>query len=190
MLIREMNILIIAEFFILNHVSYVLSRGLNLTQLLIKSLDPDLVYQKALRNIPMERDFYLEEYYDAESEARELRQLNRDNRNLFAEYRSLCETITKRVDLDSDDEYEYQPLHYHEVYCKAYSLMSEEERMIKPLEQKCVYPVFHCVQRYRSLSFVRRHWDSQCWEPYTKEIASGCDCMWPVASFGEIKEHY
>ncbi|XP_071579360.1 uncharacterized protein [Temnothorax nylanderi] len=187
---REMNILIIAELFILNHVSYVLSRQLNFT-LIKKSFNPELNYQDYLRDIPVARDVsYLpEEYYDAENAIRELQQLNRDNRNLMPEYRNLCETVTKRVDL-IDSEHEYQPPHYHEVYCKGYSLLSEDERIVKQLQQKCAHPAFHCVQRSRILTFVRRSWENECWEPYTKEIASGCDCMWPVTNLGEISHHY
>lgn len=50
------------------------------------------------------------------------------------EYRNLCETITKRMDI-IDPDYEYQPPHYHEVYCKGYSFSSEDERIVKPLQQ-------------------------------------------------------
>lgn len=56
------------------------------------------------------------------------------------EYRNLCETVTKTIEM-IDSEYEYQPPHYHEVYCKGYSLMSEEERIMKPLEQVNLYAV-------------------------------------------------
>lgn len=45
------------------------------------------------------------------------------------EYRNLCETITRRVEI-ADPDYEYQPPHYHEVYCKSYSLLDNNERMI------------------------------------------------------------
>ncbi|TGZ52717.1 Uncharacterized protein DBV15_02492 [Temnothorax longispinosus] len=120
------------------------------------------------------------------------------------EYRNLCETVTKRVDL-IDSEYEYQPPYYHEVYCKGYSLLSEDERIVKQLQQviiymsrnltffsfqKCAHPAFHCVQRSRILTFVKRSWENECWEPYTIEIPSGCDCMWPVTNLGEISQHY
>ncbi|XP_018398125.1 PREDICTED: uncharacterized protein LOC108776110 [Cyphomyrmex costatus] len=186
-----MDYLRIAELFILNHVLYVLSKPLNRTQLIRDSFGPKLNYQNYLRDIPVMRDvsYPLEEYYDAETTARELQQLNRHSRNMMHEYRNLCETITKKVEI-FDDDYEYQPPHYYEVYCKGYLMLREDERMIKPLEQKCVYPAFHCVQRNRLLFLVRRRWNSECWEPYTKEIASGCDCMWPVTSLGEINEHY
>lgn len=51
------------------------------------------------------------------------------------EYRHLCETITKRVDLQIiDPEYEYQPPHYHEVYCKSYSMLDEDVQISKPLQ--------------------------------------------------------
>jgi len=56
------------------------------------------------------------------------------------DYRDLCETVTKTIEI-IDPEYEYQPSHYHEIYCKGYSLMTEEERMIKPLEQVNLHAV-------------------------------------------------
>ncbi|KYN13575.1 hypothetical protein ALC57_14282, partial [Trachymyrmex cornetzi] len=176
----------IAEFFILNYVFYVLSKPLNRTQLFRNSFGSKLNY---LREIPVIRDmsYPLEEYYDAKIAARGLQQLNRDSRNMH-EYRNLCETITKKVEL-LDDDYDYQPPHYYEVYCEGYLMLSEDERIMKPLEQKCVYPAFQCVQRSRLLSLARRRWDSECWQPYTKEIASGCDCMWPVTNLVEINEH-
>ncbi|KYQ59685.1 hypothetical protein ALC60_01351 [Trachymyrmex zeteki] len=181
----------IAEFFILNHMFSVLSKPLNYTQLFRNSFGPKLNYQNYLRDVPVMRDvsYPLEEYYDTETAARGLQQLNRDSRNMMHEYRNLCETITKKMEI-FDDDYEYQPSHYFEVYCKGYLMLSEDERIMKPLEQKCVHPAFQCVQRSRVLSLVRRRWDNECWEPYTKEIASGCDCMWPVTNLGEINEHY
>lgn len=115
--------------------------------------------------------------------------LNRDNRNLLPEYRSLCEIVTKRVLLD-DSEYEYQPPHYYEVYCKNFSGFGSNQRSASPSKQKCVQPGFHCVQRSKTLFFVRRRWDSECWESYDKEVASGCDCMWPVSTLGEIASYY
>ncbi|XP_011635828.1 uncharacterized protein LOC105426349 [Pogonomyrmex barbatus] len=181
----------IAGLFILNDVSYVLSRRLNLTQLIKESFDPKLSYLDSIRDIPVVREvFYLpDEHYNAENLARELRQLDRQNRNLIPEYRNLCETITKKVEI-SDSDYEYQPPYYYEVYCKSSLLLAEDPQVMKELQQKCVHPAFHCVQRSRVLSLVRRRWEDDCWESYTKEIASGCDCMWPVTNLGEISHHY
>jgi len=37
---------------------------------------------------------------------------------------------------DDDYDYEYQPPYYYEVYCKnVYLTLSEDERIMKPLEQ-------------------------------------------------------
>lgn len=62
-----------------------LSKQLNFTQLIRENFDPEFNYQNYLRDIPVARDVsYLpEEYYDAGNVARELRQLDRDNRNLM-----------------------------------------------------------------------------------------------------------
>uniref|UniRef100_A0ABD2X223 Spaetzle domain-containing protein n=1 Tax=Trichogramma kaykai TaxID=54128 RepID=A0ABD2X223_9HYME len=118
---------------------------------------------------------------------------SRSDRSLLPEYRGLCESVTRKVDLKSDPNYEYQPSHYHEVFCKSYTLASDEpqKRVSAPSKQKCAHPSFHCVQRSRTLFMLRRRWDdAECWEPATKVIASGCECMWPVSSLGDIKLHY
>ncbi|KAG7212485.1 hypothetical protein KM043_012798 [Ampulex compressa] len=127
---------------------------------------------------------------DFEARGNDFQSLERDNRNLMPEYHNLCEIVTKRVQL-GDTEYEYQPPHYHEVYCKSYSAISEESvRPVRPSKQKCAHPGFHCVQRSRTMFMVRRRWDSECWELFTKEIPSGCDCMWPASLLGDITAHF
>ncbi|KAH0947404.1 hypothetical protein HN011_009519 [Eciton burchellii] len=181
------------ELFILGYVSYGLGERLNLTQLIKENFASDL-YQHSLHDIPMMRDvFYLpEEIYDVKNTAKQkkLQQLARDSRDLIPEYHNLCETITRRVEI-ADPDYEYQPPHYHEVFCKNYLLLDNNEGMMKrSSQQKCAHPAFHCVQRSRILFLARRQWESDCWEPYTKEIASGCDCMWPITTLGEIIQHY
>lgn len=71
----------IVELFVLGHVSYVLSRRLNVSQL-IKESFPELNYWNYLRDIPVAKDVsYLPEEY-ADIAARELQQLDRNNRNL------------------------------------------------------------------------------------------------------------
>ncbi|XP_011142442.1 uncharacterized protein LOC105184981 [Harpegnathos saltator] len=186
------NIPIIVLFFIINHVS---CKRQNLTQLIKESFrgEPQLYYSYDLRNIPVVRDIsYLpEDDYDTENEARqdELQQLDRDNRNLMPEYRNLCEIKTRKVKMDNSI-YEHQPQHYHEVFCKSYSLSDDDGGIRKHSQQKCAYPGFHCVQRSRQLLLTRRRWGTDCWEPYTREVASGCDCMWPVTTLDEINAHY
>ncbi|XP_046815288.1 uncharacterized protein LOC124422620 isoform X1 [Vespa crabro] len=171
---------IVAELLVLAHDSTALHGKVNFTKFFESHLRNDLPY--------------LSEKYNNDREAEELedfRLLDRQNRNLMPEYRSLCETVTRRVQFN-DENYEYQPPHYHEVYCKSYSFLDPaSERMTRSSsKQKCAHPVFHCVQRSRTLFLVRRAWDSDCWEPFTKEIASGCDCMWPVSLLGDITAHY
>ncbi|XP_033365208.1 uncharacterized protein LOC117242543 isoform X1 [Bombus vosnesenskii] len=140
---------------------------------------------------PLGRDlFYLpEEEYIKKLENGQQRPLNRDNRNSLPDYHSLCETVTETVRLD-DSEYEYQPPLYHEVYCKSHNLLDSLQRATNPSKQKCVHNGFHCVQRSKSLLLVRRRWENECWEPFVKQIASGCDCMWPKSVLGDITNHY
>ncbi|XP_014484285.1 PREDICTED: uncharacterized protein LOC106749396 isoform X2 [Dinoponera quadriceps] len=184
----------IAVFFVINHVS---CKRLNFTQLIKDRFrgKPQLYYQYNPRDIQMVRDLsYLpEDDYDTESEAQqnELQSLDRDNRGLMPKYQDLCEKKTRKVELDNS-VFEYQPSHYIETFCKNYPLPGEEEVMPrKSSQQKCAHPKFECVQRSRSLLLSKRRWDSDCWEPHTiHEVASGCDCMWPVTSLGDIRTVY
>ncbi|XP_031780955.1 uncharacterized protein LOC100679753 isoform X1 [Nasonia vitripennis] len=136
-------------------------------------------------------DVYDEEQKLEQEAADGEERLSRNDRSLLPEYRNLCETVTRKVNLKNDPNYEYQPPHYHEVFCKSYSLMDDEPvKPSAPSKQKCAHPSFHCVQRSRTLFLVRRRWDGECWEPVTKVVASGCDCMWPVSSLGDVSIHY
>lgn len=173
------------------HDSVELQKSFNLTELFKRNFDAESYRY----NVPVLRDIsYLpEEDYNVIHESNDAvsQDLDRQNRNLMPEYRNLCEVVTRKVQFD-DENYEYQPPHYHEVYCKSYSRFDQPTERIKrsSSKQKCAHPGFHCVQRSRMLFVVRRAWDSDCWEPFTKEIPSGCDCMWPVSLLGDIAAHY
>ncbi|CAL7942193.1 unnamed protein product [Xylocopa violacea] len=132
---------------------------------------------------------YIPEEEYVEKYEQEQQPHDRDNRNLLPEYRRLCEIVAKNVRLD-DSEYEYQPPQYNEIYCKSYSMQENLQQTVNPPKQTCVHAGFRCVQRSKTLVLVRRRWDSECWEPFIKEIASGCDCMWPVSVLGDITDHY
>ncbi|XP_011306440.1 uncharacterized protein [Fopius arisanus] len=142
--------------------------------------------------IPRDVSYLPEDDYDegdSEKIQEEITQLERNDRNLRPEYRNLCETRTRKV-LLNDDDYEYQPPHYHEIYCKSFSVDQSLRNLAKPQRQSCAHPGFHCVQRSRTVSLVRRPWSETCWETVAKEIPSGCDCMWPVSTLGDITPHY
>ncbi|XP_034938211.1 uncharacterized protein [Chelonus insularis] len=113
----------------------------------------------------------------------------RHYRNLKSEYQNLCEIKIRKVQLN-DEEFEYQPPHYHEIYCKNYASDQVHNNLVRPNKQQCAHPGFHCVQRSKIIFMVRRRWTDECWEPFTKQIASGCDCMWPVSILGDISAHY
>lgn len=104
----------------------------------------------------------------------------RDNRNVevTVEFRSLCEIMSRRVDL-SDGEYEYRPPYYHEKICRTYG---ESERADAG-NQMCM---FSCVQRMDTVYITRRRYDTNCWETFTKTVASSCDCMWPETKYASI----
>ncbi|XP_074110475.1 uncharacterized protein LOC141534798 isoform X2 [Cotesia typhae] len=193
-----MNLFTMILFLVLSH-EYALGIYLtNLTKLLEQRLLGATNHQDHLPAIVFRDLSYLPEIYNDEDYNNDNNnnylsinnQLFRNDRNLLPEYRNLCEVKTKKVQLN-DEEFEYQPPHYHEVYCKSYSLLEETELGVaKKSKQMCAHPGFQCIQRSRVLSMVRRRWVSGCWEPFTKEIASGCECMWPVSTLGDISAHY
>ncbi|KDR21689.1 hypothetical protein L798_03814, partial [Zootermopsis nevadensis] len=94
---------------------------------------------------------------------------------LLQDFRSLCETVTRRVEL-SDMEYEYRPPHYHEKICTSYGGGETADTG----NQMCM---FSCVQRTDTVYLTRRRYDTNCWETFTKTVASSCDCMWPETKY-------
>ncbi|XP_020290268.1 uncharacterized protein LOC109857903 isoform X2 [Pseudomyrmex gracilis] len=181
---RKLIFLTIAEFLILDQASYVASRQLNFTQ--FKDLfKPELYNRQILHDIPVGREvsYISDEAYDV-GNSNELRQLIRRNGE-SDKYQHLCK-IEKKLMEWKDDVYEYQPPFYVETFCKnIYESDNKQE------QQKCVNPGFHCVQKTQTMVFVRRPWTStnNCWELHTKDVASGCDCMWP-STLGNIFDHY
>ncbi|XP_066589406.1 uncharacterized protein [Prorops nasuta] len=186
----KINILILTEVLIVVQTSCVFCEKFNMTDLLrekffgsrLEDMSPvigDASY--------LPEDDYLDD--SQETWINNLKQLRRYDRNLMPEYHSLCETVTRKVELE-DSEYEYQPPHYHEIFCKGYPLNSDDPRIEISFNQKCAHPSFHCVQRSRTMFILRRRWEENCWEPFTKEVASGCDCMWPTSLLGSIAPHY
>lgn len=46
---------------------------------------------------------------------------------------------------------------------------------------------YNCVQLTRTIFLTRRPYGSDCWEVETRTINSGCECMWPKHTHGEIQ---
>ncbi|PSN51928.1 hypothetical protein C0J52_06301 [Blattella germanica] len=101
---------------------------------------------------------------------------DRNVQQVTVEFHPLCEVVTRRVEL-TDTEYEYRPPHYHEKLCQSYE---EEESPVTNNNQMCT---FQCVQRTNTIYLTRRRYDSNCWETFTKNIASSCECMLPERRF-------
>ncbi|KAG8267986.1 hypothetical protein J6590_038006 [Homalodisca vitripennis] len=107
------------------------------------------------------------------------------------EFRPLCQIVRRRVELKElygDEDYEYRPPHYFESICKGPN--QRTPGFLSPNNLVCVYPGFSCVQRSQTIYLTRRRYDSNCWETFTRTIASNCECMWPVQSLGEVAHHY
>ncbi|KAH8266284.1 hypothetical protein KR038_006117 [Drosophila bunnanda] len=120
-------------------------------------------------------------------------------------YQSLCPTNRVTVKLESG---EYRPNHYVEVTCahnyaplpsRSHSfeygyrgnellraLLSErgEKREI------CSATGFSCIQLNRTIHLIRLNDASGCWESETRTVPSGCECMWPKHSYGDIAAYH
>ncbi|XP_023032082.1 uncharacterized protein LOC6643247 [Drosophila willistoni] len=126
------------------------------------------------------------------------------NSNDGVTYQSLCPTNRVTVKLDMG---EYRPNHYVEVTCAHnyapqpsrmhnydYSYRSNELPLLRALlserggekREICSATGFSCIQLNRTIHLIRLNEDSGCWESETRTVPSGCECMWPKHSYGDI----
>ncbi|XP_016985971.1 uncharacterized protein LOC108049341 [Drosophila rhopaloa] len=116
-------------------------------------------------------------------------------------YQSLCPTNRVTVKLESGD---YRPNHYVEVTC-AHSYSPQPSRshnyeygyrgneLLRALlsergekREICSATGFSCIQLNRTIHLIRLNDASGCWESETRTVPSGCECMWPKHSYGDI----
>ncbi|XP_017868528.1 PREDICTED: putative transcriptional regulator cudA, partial [Drosophila arizonae] len=103
-------------------------------------------------------------------------------------YQSLCPTKRVTVKLDNG---EYRPNHYVEVTCaNNYAPLParlNERTGIKG--EICSAIGLSCIQLNRTIHLIRLNEGSGCWESETRTVPSGCECMWPKHSNGDIAYH-
>ncbi|KAH8370575.1 hypothetical protein KR093_004179, partial [Drosophila rubida] len=124
-------------------------------------------------------------------------------------YQSLCPT--KRVTIKLDNG-EYRPNHYVEVTCANnyaplpprlhtydnYNYRSNELPLLRALlneragekREICSATGFACIQLNRTIHLIRLNEGSGCWESETRTVPSGCECMWPKHSYGDIASYH
>nr|CAD7452231.1 unnamed protein product [Timema tahoe] len=136
--------------------------------------------------------YMLDEQVEADYGDELFSSLDKRGRETTVDFRPLCETTTKTVHLH-DGEHEYQPAHYMETHCKTYNTQKAGSGAVVSSNQKCVYPGFSCMPRSQTMYFLRRQFNSECWESFTKEIPSGnviinfhFKTRYNVLTFGEI----
>ncbi|XP_026840615.1 uncharacterized protein LOC6590289 [Drosophila persimilis] len=116
-------------------------------------------------------------------------------------YQSLCPTNRVTVKLDSGD---YRPNHYVEVTCAHnyapqpprvhnYDYVYRGNELLRALlaergekREICSAIGFACIQLNRTIHLIRLNDASGCWESETRTVPSGCECMWPKHSYGDI----
>ncbi|XP_064542352.1 uncharacterized protein LOC135431268 isoform X2 [Drosophila montana] len=123
-------------------------------------------------------------------------------------YQSLCPTKRVTVKLDNG---EYRPNHYVEVTCANnyaplparlhnydYNYRSNELPLLRALlneragekREICSATGFSCIQLNRTIHLIRLNEGSGCWESETRTVPSGCECMWPKHSYGDIASYH
>ncbi|KAM8714374.1 hypothetical protein ACLKA7_014495 [Drosophila subpalustris] len=124
-------------------------------------------------------------------------------------YQSLCPT--KRVTIKLDNG-EYRPNHYVEVTCANtyaplpprlqnydnYNYRSNELPLLRAIlneragdkREICSATGFACIQLNRTIHLIRLNEGSGCWESETRTVPSGCECMWPKHSYGDIASYH
>lgn len=102
-------------------------------------------------------------------------------------FQTLCPIKRQKVLLNTDNQYEYKPEFYEEIFCSfpfgGSSLVNERNKV-------CAESHFSCIQQNQTIFLSRRPRHSDCWEVETRIISSGCDCMWPRHVFGDINGHH
>ncbi|KAH8396635.1 hypothetical protein KR215_001722, partial [Drosophila sulfurigaster] len=128
---------------------------------------------------------------------------------LAVTYQSLCPTKRVTVKLDNG---EYRPNHYVEVTCANnyaplpprlhnydnYNYRSNELPLLRALlneragekREICSATGFACIQLNRTIHLIRLNEGSGCWESETRTVPSGCECMWPKHSYGDIASYH
>lgn len=56
--------------------------------------------------------------------------------------------------------------------------------------QICSATGFSCIQLNRTIHLIRLNEGSGCWESETRTVPSGCECMWPKHSYGDIASYH
>ncbi|XP_017962071.1 GATA zinc finger domain-containing protein 7 isoform X1 [Drosophila navojoa] len=119
-------------------------------------------------------------------------------------YQSLCPTKRVTVKLDNG---EYRPNHYVEVTCDSNyaplparlhsydSYHNNELPLLRALRagvkrEICSTAGFSCIQLNRTIHLIRLNEGSGCWESETRTVPSGCECMWPKHSYGDIATYH
>ena len=57
------------------------------------------------------------------------------------------------------------------------------------IHQICTQSGLACIQRKKTIQIAKRLIGSTCWTLISKDVHSGCECMWPVNSHGDSRIH-
>ncbi|XP_030384962.1 uncharacterized protein LOC115632089 [Scaptodrosophila lebanonensis] len=126
-------------------------------------------------------------------------------------YQSLCPTNRVTIKLERG---QYRPNHYVEVTCAhnyvpqpiransnnnyEYKYRSNDLTLLRALwaegsgekREICSATGFSCIQLNRTIHLIRLDEGSGCWESETRTVPSGCECMWPKHSYGDIASYH
>lgn len=102
----------------------------------------------------------------------------------FPTFQPLCPYVRNIVHLDHAL---YRQSSYEEINClHSYGPEAPDSKHNKV----CGGAGFACIQKNRTIILVKRKHSQNCWETEARTINSGCDCMWPKHTLGDIKDYH
>lgn len=103
----------------------------------------------------------------------------------FPTFQPLCPFERTTVHLDQKL---YRESSYVEINC-LHPYRPDSERGDKH-NKVCGGAGFGCIQKNRTIILVKRKHNQNCWETEARNINTGCDCMWPKHTLGDILEYH
>ena len=100
-------------------------------------------------------------------------------------FQNLCPAVLKPVFLDLSV---YRQYRYDEVTC-LHPYEGPTAVAGNKHNKICGGAGFACVQRNRTILLLKRTRDN-CYETESRTINSGCECVWPKHTLGDIQDYH
>lgn len=112
--------------------------------------------------------------HDAAHASTDYRVIKKRHPSIKLIFQSLCPTVHTVINLTDDDEYRYHPAIYQEIRCAHPQDQNHQNKVCSKQRNSA------CIQQYTTIYLTKQRYGSNCGEPETRRIPSGCECMIPV----------